>query len=668
MMRKSLFYILSFVFLSLSLSAQLSFLTVIDSFPGSESEFIPLPVGFLSLNASFDNNEDYAFRLTRFDKCGTVEWAREFRSEDNFLNGFGSPEAVMDRTGFIYTVLSHPEEQGEGILLVKMSQGGDIEWSYLLHGTQASGLNSQSNIVYSRFTDTLAITLNNERNNASIIQFDKDGAIIRAREFPGFRFHSSRMANDGSIVMAGDTAIIKVDSGLDLLWAKRINSSSFFVQSNDPVIETNGQINLMAVDTFGTQLDSFYYSLITLDEDGELVTNSDRVRGIHFGSVDLQERGPNTFLYLDRNLATIFQGNTSLFSGQTDMAFCADTIPFCSSNMNTCIDNSLLLSGFYYENPDTVQFFMGKTDPMGALNCNEKAAPADTLARVFVVMDSIHFDAFDFTIIQDTAAFEREEWTPEQIFPCFLAKVDDQSQEYTPCPCDEQPLAVSWLKGAEYLWSTGDTTNFITVDTTGIYTVDVNLCGTEQRSTFQVDYKSLSQCMQFADNSPLCPGLVTSLKVIHNYGGDLELNWSTGENGDSIHVTRAGSYTVNLYACGWSDSYTFDILYRDIEDEECKPVYVPNAFVPNSTMYEDNKVFKIYTKLEAAAFTTFNMQVFDRWGEKVFETDDPFEGWTGTFRNEYMPPGVYLYAISYELDLGGELISETETGQVVLIR
>lgn len=659
--------LLIFLFLGTT-NAQLSFLSKLDSFPGSASEFVPLPVGFLTVNASYENNDDYGFRMTKFDKCGAVEWAKEYSSEDLFLQSFGSPEAVMDRSGFIYLVLSHGVEQGEGFVLLKLDQGGNIEWSYLMHGTQQSDKYTASNLLYSRFTDTLAISLNNDLDNAMLVQFNSDGELLNQRQFPGFRYHSSSIDNDGAIVLASDTAIMKVDSDFELEWAKRLNSHSFFIQSNDPIFELDGQINLMAVDTFGTQLDSFYYSLVTLTEEGDLYSNSDGIRGVNYGNVDLQERGANTFLFLDRGRATTIEGNTSMIGSHQDFNFCPDTIPFCSSNMNTCIDNSLLLSGFYYESPDSITFFMGKTDPDGALNCDESNIPLDSVPKSFVQMDSIFFESEAYTIQIDTAAFEVVDFTPMQEMPCFQAIVENQDQDFQPCPCDEQSLAVQWLKGADYLWSTGDSTNVISVDTTGIYTVDVNLCGTEERSTMNVNYKDLAQCVGFTDDSPQCPGLITTLRVLHDYGDQLDLNWSTIENGDSIKVTTEGAYTVNLHACGWSDSHTFNIAYLDIENEECKPVYIPSAFVPNSTSYDENKEFKIYTKLDATNFTAFNMVVFDRWGEKVYEGDDPFSGWDGNFRNRKMPPGVYLYVISYEIDLGGEPFSKTEKGQVLLVK
>lgn len=665
-------YLLLFLIITTILTtatSQLSFLSVLDSFPGSESEFVPIPEGFITLNGSFEDDKEYGFRMSKFDKCGSIEWTREYKSEGLFFNQFGSPEAVKDQAGMIYMTLSNAKDQGEGNILCKLTQDGEIEWSYLLHGTLPVFKTSPSNILYNKYTDTLSLTINNELDNAMIIQFSKDGEILAQKEFPGFRFHSSTLGNDGSIVMANDTAIIKVDDNLDLVWAKKLNSHSNFVQSNDPIIELDDQINLILIDTFGTAMDSFYYSLITLDEDGNFVSNSDGVRGVEFGSVDLQQRGANKFFFLDRSIGTNIEGNTSMIANQIDYSFCADTIPFCTSNVNTCIDNSLLMSGFYYEKTDSIQFFMGKTDPMGALNCEEKTLDSlDTKLRGSIVMDSIHFESSDFSIIIDTAIFEFEQFLPEQEMPCFTAVVEDQSNEFQPCPCDQQTLAVSWLKGAEYLWSTGDSTSFITVDTSGTYTVNVNLCGTEVMSTFEVNYKKISQCVEISNNSPQCPGFLTSLRVNHAMGKELEFNWSTGETEDSIRVSTSGVYTVDLAACNFIDNISFDVNYKDLEDEECKLVRIPNAFVPNSTQYEDNKVFKIYTKLLPEAFTDFQMVVFDRWGEKVYETDDAFQGWNGTFRGEHMPPGVYLYNISYEINLGGEMYQQSFQGQVLLVK
>ncbi len=66
---------------------------------------------------------------------------------------------------------------------------------------------------------------------------------------------------------------------------------------------------------------------------------------------------------------------------------------------------------------------------------------------------------------------------------------------------------------------------------------------------------------------------------------------------------------------------------------------LPNAFAPEG----NNTVFK-----PAAVFTnsaTYSMQIFDRWGGKLFETSDVNTGWDGTANGRPMPQGVYVYVI-----------------------
>jgi len=70
--------------------------------------------------------------------------------------------------------------------------------------------------------------------------------------------------------------------------------------------------------------------------------------------------------------------------------------------------------------------------------------------------------------------------------------------------------------------------------------------------------------------------------------------------------------------------------------------YVPNAFTPNGDGIND--VFRVY----GSGFISFNLKVFDRWGEKVFETSDPNIGWDGTFRGELLPPDVFVYYVDVE--------------------
>ncbi len=70
-------------------------------------------------------------------------------------------------------------------------------------------------------------------------------------------------------------------------------------------------------------------------------------------------------------------------------------------------------------------------------------------------------------------------------------------------------------------------------------------------------------------------------------------------------------------------------------------VYIPNAFAPKGY----NNIFipiSTYTEKKDYIFVIYN-----RWGEKLFETENPEMGWDGTHNGEYVPLGVYVYYVKF---------------------
>ena len=72
---------------------------------------------------------------------------------------------------------------------------------------------------------------------------------------------------------------------------------------------------------------------------------------------------------------------------------------------------------------------------------------------------------------------------------------------------------------------------------------------------------------------------------------------------------------------------------------------MPNAFTPNADGKNEGFLGKGF--LEGA--TGFNMSIWNRWGEKVFETSDPTEAWNGRQNNTggMSDPGVYVYVVTF---------------------
>jgi len=70
-----------------------------------------------------------------------------------------------------------------------------------------------------------------------------------------------------------------------------------------------------------------------------------------------------------------------------------------------------------------------------------------------------------------------------------------------------------------------------------------------------------------------------------------------------------------------------------------KPFFIPNVFTPNND--GQNDVFKLYT----SGTFYFHLSVFNRWGEKVFETNNVSEGWDGKYQGKEAYAGVYTYVV-----------------------
>lgn len=72
-------------------------------------------------------------------------------------------------------------------------------------------------------------------------------------------------------------------------------------------------------------------------------------------------------------------------------------------------------------------------------------------------------------------------------------------------------------------------------------------------------------------------------------------------------------------------------------------VYVPNAFTPDGNDYNN-----IFLPIPSEMPDVWNFQIYNRWGELVFETNEYEVGWDGKFKGKMMPDGVYSYVIQYE--------------------
>ena len=114
-------------------------------------------------------------------------------------------------------------------------------------------------------------------------------------------------------------------------------------------------------------------------------------------------------------------------------------------------------------------------------------------------------------------------------------------------------------------------------------------------------------------------------------------------------------YTVLLTAsnedgCFDTASVTFEVFSE---------IIVPNIITPNGDNIND------VLEIKAGGLTSFTLQIFNRFGRKVFETDDYKNYWAGTNENNQVVDGVYFYAITVETRSQG---TQTYSGTVTVLR
>jgi gliding motility-associated-like protein len=127
-----------------------------------------------------------------------------------------------------------------------------------------------------------------------------------------------------------------------------------------------------------------------------------------------------------------------------------------------------------------------------------------------------------------------------------------------------------------------------------------------------------------------------------------------------LRFTGEGDVIVTLVAtlsCG------VDTVERTIHVDDCSDscwVYVPSAFTPDQDGINDSWTWKGECFPE-----DFSMEIFDRWGEVMFSSTEPWRSWDGTYNGAFVPPGVYAYRVGYRLPYQER---KEATGSIAVLR
>lgn len=174
------------------------------------------------------------------------------------------------------------------------------------------------------------------------------------------------------------------------------------------------------------------------------------------------------------------------------------------------------------------------------------------------------------------------------------------------------------------------------------------------------------------DVTPIFSSIESGESVVMTATGGTNYTWtpSTGLSCDDCDVTVATPTETTTYyvtsidssGCTGGDTALVEIKIN------CGDFYIPNIFSPNGDQNND------YLCIYGSCVRKLNYAVYDRWGEKVFETEFTVDleaknydevCWDGTFRGKPLNTGVYAYKVYAELD-NGDIIEES--GNLTLVK
>ncbi|MCB0552159.1 MAG: gliding motility-associated C-terminal domain-containing protein [Phaeodactylibacter sp.] len=138
-------------------------------------------------------------------------------------------------------------------------------------------------------------------------------------------------------------------------------------------------------------------------------------------------------------------------------------------------------------------------------------------------------------------------------------------------------------------------------------------------------------------------------------------SWSDGSGGAQLEVAETGIYWVEAARgpCVQQDSI-------EVTAEDCEQCLAfPNAFTPNGDGVNDS-----FAPISSCpnSVLSYRMQLFNRWGEKVFESQDPGLGWDGLQNGNPAPSDVYFWRAVFAVrQARGEVVFSRQ-GDVALMR
>lgn len=188
------------------------------------------------------------------------------------------------------------------------------------------------------------------------------------------------------------------------------------------------------------------------------------------------------------------------------------------------------------------------------------------------------------------------------------------------------------------------------------YNVRLTLNGNCQITEAYAIRRSLVYSLQLPADTFLCKN---DTLVLGKVRPGIKYSWN-GITDSMVKIHSPGTFIITATdTLGCTKNFTTQVNFR--ECAACT-VFVPSAFTPNSDGLNDVLRGNINCPVDE-----YQLQVFNRWGQRVFDTRNANSGWDGLFKGKQATVGVYVYSIRFKNSVN-EKNHKYKKGTFVLLR
>ncbi|HEY0608029.1 MAG TPA: gliding motility-associated C-terminal domain-containing protein, partial [Chitinophaga sp.] len=162
---------------------------------------------------------------------------------------------------------------------------------------------------------------------------------------------------------------------------------------------------------------------------------------------------------------------------------------------------------------------------------------------------------------------------------------------------------------------------------------------------------------------PSKPEENTPVRFVNESVGAISYHWDFGDGATSTETNPVHQYnktgTYNACLIATNQFGCTDTLCQEVAAIVVPLFDVPSAFSPNKDGMNDVLLVRGF------GIARLNLKIFNRWGQLVFESNDPSLGWDGRFKGNLQPMDAYAYSIYIEFSDGTKA---NKTGSITLLR